>query len=309
MTRTWARVLANPVAGEGRARRWVPHVLATCRRWGWELDIRWTRGPGHAAELAATSDADEVLVVGGDGTAAEAAAGLLQRDRPGTLAVLPAGSGNDFARALGWPVRLRAALATLRRSDPRRVDVLRVADRIGLVGLGVGLEAWAVMGAARVPRILRRLRYLVGLARTWGRLQAVRTTLLVDDRAVWEGSTVLVHVANGPTQGGGVPLCPPARLDDGRLHLVWARTAQRRTVAALVPRALAGRHLDHPAVGYAPGSRCTIVVDGTVPAHLDGELLPRGSEWSITLARAALLVRGPAREVHTGWTSNGDLPT
>src|SRR6266508_7041233 len=99
-----AHVILNPAAGRGAARRAESVVARAFRAQGWAVDVARTEGPGHAQELAAQAvrqGARHVVAVGGDGTVHEVANGLLRTKTDAALGVVPAGSGNDFAKMVG----------------------------------------------------------------------------------------------------------------------------------------------------------------------------------------------------------------
>src|SRR5438477_9991542 len=99
-----AHVILNPAAGRGAARRVESTVARAFRAQGWAVDVARTEGPGHGQELAAAAARDgakHIVAVGGDGTVHEVANGLLRSDSDAALGVIPAGSGNDFAKLIG----------------------------------------------------------------------------------------------------------------------------------------------------------------------------------------------------------------
>ena len=180
---------------------------------------------------------------------------------PVPLGIVPAGSGDDVARALGLPRRADDAVATvsraLDRGSRRVVDAVRAGpapggaggpDAVWYVGvLSCGFDA-AVNARANAVRLpVGRARYLAAVA---GELRAFTPygyRLTLDD-AVWESGGTLVAAANAPRFGGGIAVAPDASLTDGLLDVVVAGPFSRRGVVAVLPGAYRGRHVRHPAV-------------------------------------------------------------
>ena len=104
----------------------------------------------------------------------------------------------------------------------------------------------------------------------------------------FEGALTLVSFSNGPWIGGMFHMAPMARNDDGMLELVYAKAVTRRRIISLVPKILQGTHLDEPEVISSPFRKCEIVAASPVPSHLDGEIQPLQTEFSVEILSSAL---------------------
>ena len=202
-------LIVNPVAGRGRARARLPEVERFFEDLGLPLEVFTTLAPGHARRLTRALPPDaSVLVLGGDGTLHEVAGACVGTGR--TLGVLPAGSGDDFAFALGIPRHdLGAALEVVRRGRVRAVDTgvvtsgERAEGEVFLNAFGVGFDADVAHGVARAPRPLReRSAYLYTIVATLSRLRAQPVEVVLDARPVFAGPALLVSSHNGPRTGG-----------------------------------------------------------------------------------------------------------
>lgn len=212
------RTIVNPAAAGGRLGREWPRLLRRLEARGLDCQVQLTEAPYHAAELAARAVADgaeRVLVAGGDGTVCEAAEGMAAGGT-GELAILPLGTGNDAARTLGVPLDLDAAADTARFGCSRRVDLVRVGDRLVLNAIGIGLTADINHRAAKIKWIRGMPVYLGTAAVSLFRFRAPQVRVLVDGREITSTMTILA-VHNGPTTGGGFALTPEAVPDDGLL--------------------------------------------------------------------------------------------
>jgi diacylglycerol kinase family enzyme len=208
-----------------------------------------------------------------------------------TVGLLPLGTGNDFARAAGLPLDPLAAAGALATGRPHRFDLLE--DDAGTVVVnaahaGLGAEA-AATAAGHKPR-LGPLAYPLGALLAGFREGGWALRVSVDGTPFATGERLLmVGVANGPTIGGGTPLCPVARADDGRLDVVVVSAIGPAARAGFAAALLAGTHLDRDDVHHRRASR--VEVSGEPVRHnadgeLDAEVTVRGyrllpAAWSL----------------------------
>jgi len=271
-------VLANLAAGNGRSRRLARRAVAMLEHEGLDVVTVISRGPGHLAETAAAEAARgrlRLVALGGDGTLSEVARGLLSV--PGaatTLGIVPLGTGNDFVKSAGLPRDWQAACRGLAAGcTPRRIDAGRVNGRWFVNGVGLGFDA-------AIAHATRRHKWLPGpLGYAAGLLDALRAGV---GRPVctlrWDGgedrrAITLVAACNGQYAGGLFRLAPEARLDDGRLDLVWADALSRLQVLRHAPSVIRGTHERLPVAHRAQGTWLEVTSDVPLPAQADGELL------------------------------------
>jgi diacylglycerol kinase (ATP) len=248
-----AALLVSPAAGMGAAARVAGRVAATLRTSVDRLDtLTADSAPGTLAlARKAVADGVDVLVaLGGDGMAhlaVQACAGSAT-----ALAVVPAGTGNDFARALGVPgeplVAAEAVAAALAGGAWRSIDLGRVAGGAWFATvLCAGFDSAVNERANRLrwPRGPRR--YDVAILAELLHLRPYPLVIEADDDTVHLDAT-MVSVGNLPYYGGGIPICPDAVADDGLLDITVVGAAGRRSLMTILPRLRSGRHVEHPAV-------------------------------------------------------------
>lgn len=286
-----------------------------------DTELRETSGPGDAAELARAArdgGVSRIVVAGGDGTVQEVVNGLApfgSEDPPGgrrgeagtprptslpAIGLLPLGTGNDMARSLGVPLELEEAREVLEEGDERTVDLGRVSapreryfvnSAIGGVGglvqrrLSDRLKRWlgassypiaALLALGRVP--LRRVTVEWGLGRESLRADAYS-----------------VIIANGRFAGGGVPVAPEARTDDGLLDLVVieARGGVGR-IPGLAWSVLRGRHLERPDISHVRTDSFTLRSRPPMWVSLDGEVYgDEALEAEVVPSAVRMLVPSP----------------
>ena len=246
-------------------------------------------GPAHQAlELGAAM----VVAVGGDGTVRACAQVLGGTGVP--LAIVPAGSANLVAMALGLPRRLNPAVAAAFGGRDRRID-LASADGMTFAAMaGMGLDA-AVVGAT--PAAAKQLAgwpaYAVAAAGLLHRRPAA-FTLRLDDRAPVNGPARSVAVGNCGLLPGGFPIMPEAQLDDGMLDVAILAPAGPLGWASVGYRVVVRSRRDDSQLVRLRARRIEIRADRRLPRQIDGEVQPAANAMTVTVLPAALVVRVPA---------------
>jgi diacylglycerol kinase (ATP) len=295
-------LIINPTAGRGQAGKQV-HAIAQRLRESGILNAVWhfTQAPGdaeHLARAAAHEGASLVVAVGGDGTVHEVDNGILGTSA--TLGIIPVGTGNDFARALGLYGDLAAACGTLAQGKTRRVDVGTIegkdtgGPRRFLVITGTGYDAQT----ART--VNEGISYLSGApAYVWGAILTARKftpfrlSLTLDDGEKIETPAMFVSVANTETTGGGMKIAPGAQPDDGLFDICLVREVNKWDLLWQLTKVFDGSHVNHPAVTMLRGSRVTLDADPPQPLLIDGEVCGT-TPATITIQRQALPLMVPA---------------
>jgi YegS/Rv2252/BmrU family lipid kinase len=268
----------------------LPEALGLLRARFGRVPVYPASDPGDAETLAAelAPEVDVLLVFGGDGTVHEVANGLPlgAAGRP-LVGLLPAGTGNDLARAIGMPPDPVAAASELAGARPRSLDLLDCGPRRAANGINAGFAAAATdVLSRRVKRVLGPAAYLAGGVMAGVNPPTWPARVEVDGRVV-EGEALAVVVGNGGSFGGGRWLIPEADVGDGLLDVLVVPAA---TSKAKLARHLA-RHRRLP--GDLPrlrGPAATVVTD--MPCRLDGE--PAPTPGSVTVIPAAWRLLAPA---------------
>ena len=193
-------------------------MAASLEERGLTPEVVFTERPWHAIELAEQAVREghrRVVAVGGDGTVAQAAAGLY-RAGGGTLCILPLGTGNDSARTLSVPLDWQTALQVALDGHQREIDLIRIGDFVVFNAIGVGLLGDINIRAARIKRLRGIAVYLGTALVSLVRFESPPVTLDTPDQH-YEGAMTILAVHGGPTSGGGFALCPGAVPDDGLL--------------------------------------------------------------------------------------------
>jgi len=288
------RLLVNPGGGRGRTGRHLERLRRLAAGRALELVVSADVADLEAAGRRAAADGvDRLLVAGGDGTLHHALQGLAHHGC--ALAILPLGSGNDLAAALGIPRDLAAAFELALTGAARPIDLGRVAGRFFAGVAGVGFDSEVNRYANRIRRLRGPLIYPWAVVRTL-RSFGAPTMRIEHDSGRFEGRAMFAAVANSGRYGGGMRIAPAARLDDGWLDLVIVREIPRRALLRVFPRVFRGGHVTHPAVELVRTRRLSVELDRRLTAYGDGEpLVEIGTEpVAFEVAPAALRVVAPA---------------
>jgi diacylglycerol kinase family enzyme len=299
----------------GRFRRRCREAAAAA---GWEPSFLETTlddpGPGQARSAVAAG-ARMVVAAGGDGTVRACAHALAGTQVP--LAIVPLGTANLAARALGVPPRTGGALAAAFGGHERRIDLAaaQLADTAGGAGAGGRAEGAGAVGAAgaltfaamagigldaqvvaATPRLLKRragwLAYAAaGAAHLPGR--GVWFTVRLDDGEPLARRARCVVVGNVGLLPGGFALLPRARLDDGVLDVGILAPAGPGGWLRVAHRVVTGGGRDGPQLVTLQARRIEITAEAPLPREVDGEVIPPGRSLTVTLLRRSLTVRVP----------------
>ncbi|WP_428194338.1 diacylglycerol/lipid kinase family protein [Deinococcus saxicola] len=278
-------VVLNPNAGGGLATREWPRLEAELKRRGQPFElILEDSGEDALARIQALPPRIGVLAVGGDGTVGALLPALVSvADRPGRpLAVVPLGTGNDFAGMLGLKTGQFAEALDRLTFQPRDVDALEVhileGDGAGrthvlLNGLGLGFDAAVTANMAHAPaRFQGFVRYAWSAIATVRELHLSEVQITLDGQPFYSGLSPIVAVMNGTRYGGGFQISPQSSPRDGLLDVVAGGPMNRFQLVGLMLRVLRGTHLDQPQVHTAQGREVVIRWDAPTPIHLDGDL-------------------------------------
>lgn len=277
-------VITNADAGTAD-QEYVEAALAVLRDHA-EVEVCATASPEELDGRLADIGDQRIVVAGGDGSVHAVVGALYRADllEGRTLALIPLGTGNDFARTLDIPLEPEAAAEVVVHGRPRPVDLIVDDDdaiTVNSVHVGAGAEAgergarWKErLGSIGVGRLnLGKLGYPIGALETAFDPPVLRVRVEVDGELVVDTDrhVLMVAVGNGASVGGGTELMPDADPHDGLIDILIARPARTRDRIGVALRLPFGRHEDHRTVQSLQGR--SVEVSGTpFLCNSDGEI-------------------------------------
>lgn len=254
----------------------VSRVDALAARLGRSGAVRRTSDPKDLDDAIRDLDGRGLVVCGGDGSIHVAANRLVALDRLDvTVALFPAGTGNDLAHTLHLPLDVDEMVPLLAAGTTRDLDLIDLAEHgvaVNAVHAGIGVDAAA--RSQELPAQLGALAYPLGAMLAGFRAEGFHGDVLVDDEVVRprdEDETLMVLVMNGQTIGGGHVFAPGADPTDGILEVVVCQATGVAARAAFGLAVTRGTHLDRQDVAAARG-RTVRITSPDLTYNVDGEL-------------------------------------
>jgi diacylglycerol kinase (ATP) len=270
-------VVANPAAGHGKAGRLIGKVTTVLHRLRVPHEIRVSEsGPDveRLARVAAEEGARIVAALGGDGTVSLAANGILGTGA--ALAALPAGTGDDFAKAIGVG-KLDSAVALLANPKTTDLDVIEITTGavhrsfVNIAGAGFDSEVNETANGMTI-KLGATGTYVAALLKTLSRFSPAAFTIQVDDERM-ELDAMLVEIGSGRWTGGGMRVLPNALMNDGLLDVCIVEALSKPAFLRAFPRVFSGSHTNHPKVRMRTGTRVQVEANRRVLVYADGELV------------------------------------
>ncbi len=266
-------LLINPTSGGGRGARVGRTVSERLTEAGLnvcELIGRDARESQDMAREVAAAGVAALVVVGGDGMVHLGLQAVGGTDVP--FGVIPAGSGNDFARALGIPLGDPAAAADVVASGhERKIDLGRCGDQWfgGVVAAGFDARVNDRANRMRGPR--GRFRYNLAMLAELGVFRPVHYDMDLDGEP-WTTDAMLVTIGNTPNYGGGMKVTPDAVLDDELLDVMVVKPISKIRFLTVFPKVYSGAHVRLPYVEVRRARRVRVHAN-SITAYVDGERL------------------------------------
>ncbi|UCC12023.1 MAG: diacylglycerol kinase family lipid kinase [candidate division WOR-3 bacterium] len=300
-------VIINPHAAYGRAGRKWPEIKRYLTERGFQVKHYFTKkiyDACHIAERVTKKGARLIASVGGDGTFNEVVNGVMNcvpvvKHLP-EVALIPVGTGSDFARTLGITSGYRQAIDVIAGRKTRSMDIGRVAMKLrGRTKrryfanvLDIGLGGQVVQIVNRMPKILGGfLTFLLSSLMALIQFRRMHLHIWVNRHKVDTSLITIIGAANGQFFGGGMHMAPMARVDDGIFEFIYVRNTNLfKFVYHVLSRVYSGGHLKYRNVRHLRGRELAIQSERVFLLEADGEE-ERAQEVNVTILPQALKMR------------------
>lgn len=262
-------LLCNPTSGGGKGEQLKNVVMEELASQNVQfLDVSGSSFESATVNLKNAVDnpnVDGVIAVGGDGIVHLAIQILAKTSIP--LLLIPAGTGNDFARVL--QLNLKDPLENLRRmkNDPTDIDLGLVDGRYFAEILSTGFDSMVNERANRI-RFNGRWKYNLAMLLELPIFEPREYIFDIDGHS-FKTRAMLIAIANGCSYGGGMKVCPDARIDDGMFDIMILRPVSKYEFLKVFPKVYKGTHINHPKIEILQGKKVTITADAI--SYADGE--------------------------------------
>jgi diacylglycerol kinase (ATP) len=271
--------LVNRNAGNGRGRSAWAQIQPLLEQQHVVYGVSYPENANDAVDHIRnlTPAVETLIVIGGDGSIQSVLTEIIAKQLP--LGIIPAGSGNDVARALHLSFDAKTALVQILEGKPSPADVILHNGQYYATAIGVGFDGAIALAANQswYKKLLNRMRmgrltYVFALLQVLFRYQPADITLTLDDATVELSKVWLIALANFPSYGGGMNICPQANWDDGYLEVCVVQKVSRMELLRVFPKVYSGRHTSHPAIRMFRAKTVSITSERDLLAHGDGEL-------------------------------------
>ncbi|MGZ9586525.1 diacylglycerol kinase [Paenibacillus marinisediminis] len=271
-----ARLIYNPTSGREEGKRRLADILQRLDVAGIETTTHATEGEGDATKCAMDAidrGYDMIIAAGGDGTLNEVIQGMAVKENRPPLGIIPLGTTNDFARALGIPRDWEAACNIIIQQETRPVDVGRANDKyfINIAG-GGSLTELTYEVPSRLKTMIGPLAYYMkGLEKMIFRLRPTELHLKIDGHGEFHEEFMLFLITNTNSVGGFEKLAPGASIDDGLFDVILLKKCNIAEFIRIVTMALRGEHVLDPYVVHVRSNCIEVTSPDHVQLNLDGE--------------------------------------
>jgi YegS/Rv2252/BmrU family lipid kinase len=287
--------IVNPEAGGGKKLSWLSSISSFFASRGLKFETVLTKAPKHATELArkAAEKYEVVVAVGGDGTVNEVGNGLI--DTQAALGIIPAGSGNDFSKELGYSKNTKKDLQQLISGQVAYTDVGLLNDKVYFFNaFGVGFDGEVAAHARAFLKYGRGFAgYLLSVLSTLSSYHFHRVRITIDSHEPIDKEIFFVAVANGSTYGGGFNVAPGAEINDGFFNICIVDKTSKLYALRQIPKFMKGKHVNLPIVHILTGKNISISADDFLQAQIDGELPARSKSFFIKVLPKKLKIIRP----------------
>ena len=276
-----ARLIYNPSSGKELLRNKLATMLDILEEGGWETSCHATKSESDAVDAASFAAADGyecVIAAGGDGTIHSVVNGLAKAPQRPALGIIPAGTSNDLARALGLPRQLEEACRVIveRRTRPMDIGVSGDTFFVNIAGCGRMTELTYDV-PSKLKTVLGQLAYFVKGLELLPMLRSIQLHI-ESPNFNFSGEAMLCLIGNTSIVGGFTRLLPDASMNDGLLDVILVKQVGLPELVRLTTLAMRGEHVTSDRVVYVQTPEVSVWSDDPVDLNLDGEyggMLPR----------------------------------
>lgn len=283
------RLIVNPAAGIGNGEKTGKIAIDYLKSKNVDFDVVYTeKGGDHTAQArkAVEDGIQTVIVLGGDGTVSVIARGLLYSKT--SLGIVPCGTGNDFIKAAGIPKDPIEALELILTKPATPIDSCLINDLFFVNVAGCGFDVTTLDYAETAKKYVKGIApYLYGVIRSIANFHPFPMTIRIDGKD-YSRPSLICAVANGTHFGGGMPITPMAKINDGKLDVLIVDAVNKRKIIKYLPTLLKGTLYKNQFAHHFLAEEVFISMPN-MRIELDGEVIPVDS-CHFTIQKQSILL-------------------
>lgn len=267
-------IIANPVAGEGKAPEAASEILKLLKVHGYQgrLELTRCRGDGgRLGQMALVEGFERIVVCGGDGTINEVVNAIVSSNSSAVMGIIPCGRGNDLARALRIPKNFKVAASVLMTGKVREIDIGKAGGRrfctVATFGFDAEVAHFVHEHGAPFSGVAT---YLYAALRTLLNYKPI-SAKLSGDFGEFNGEIFMASIANCSSYGGGFKVSPTSKIDDGVFEVCIIKKISNLTALGLMPTLFWGGHTKHKAFQSETITKLAIQSEAESWIYADGE--------------------------------------
>lgn len=267
-------IIVNPNGGKGKSLKALEKVESILKNAGAEYTVHKTEYARHATEITrelSKNPETKIIMLGGDGSFNEILNGIENFENV-TLGFVPCGTGNDFVSASKHPVNVDEAMNVILKGETSYLDYIQLADRRCLNVLGGGMDVDVLLKYAEMKAFHGKVKYYASLIYTLIHTRWHKLRLTLDDGESVDKSVFMIGIGNGRSIGGGMPICPNAKVDDGVLSVVVVNEMKKRRIPVALFGFLKGKHVEKDYTEEFTAKKVKIEVLDDSQFEADGEV-------------------------------------
>ena len=284
-------IIVNPKANGKKAAKIAKKVDKYLTGKGVEHAFFYTDAPRHAIKLAEelSKTSDTIVALGGDGTINEVLNGL--DTEKVKFGIIPSGSGNDFIAAAGIPQNPTEAVDLILSGEAKPTDYMVCGGVRGLNIIGTGIDV-DILKRCKKSRILRgKLQYVISLVISLIKFRFYKFYICKGEEKN-EKEALIACVGNGHRLGGGIRMCPEAKIDDGELDFVIAGKLKKRKIPHAFVKLMQGKILEQDFTSFERCEHVRLEFDKPVTIQVDGELYD-GLDFDLSIVKSGIKIYRP----------------
>ena len=264
-------VIQNPNAGRGITEKLRPKLEKLLNQRNFDFRFELTNAPKHAIEIAKSNlenGFDSIVAFGGDGTVHEVVNGLAGSNV--AFGVIPCGTGNDYARAIGVKSSMEKAVQCIAECEPEPIDLGKINERYFINAVGIGFDGVATEESAKITKVKGPLVYLIAIVKTLKKFKSIELEIEMNGTKKTM-DTFLFEISKGPSVGGGLALNPDAKQDSGEFRICHLAPMSIPALLKDFPKLKNGKIDKAKTVTRFRAKNLTVKCEIPMPIHIDGE--------------------------------------